>query len=380
MMKLSDEQIQKLIDWFVKFSETKRKWSEGRRSALKENHQWIQPQTIQQMSDSELETKFLDYYKNGGGRQSFNQIFKNRIIRDINRFRKTLLYLLDENVDITQRMNDVLDNLDGEYRIKGMGKALVTSFLMDFNPERYCLWNSKTVLGFFAIGWDVYQASEPSGTAYEKVMAALQKLKNLRPEYNLNFDDIDLFLYTISADEEGKKAIEAVRNGREILMPTVGEKEQIPSEVESMEFPLEKHLEEFIEKKFNGINFDANLELYQTEESSGRQYQTTVGKIDLLAVDNQRREFVVIELKKGKASDDVVGQILRYMAWVKENLAVKDYGNYTVRGIIIAKEMDYKLEYALKQVQNVEFFKYKYTYTYTYTFDLERHSANSQLC
>jgi len=44
-----------------------------------------------------------------------------------------------------------------------------------------------------------------------------------------------------------------------------------------------------------------------------------------------------VELKKGRASDAVVGQTLRYMSFVQEMLAEKDQ---TVHGIIIALEDD----------------------------------------
>lgn len=73
------------------------------------------------------------------------------------------------------------------------------------------------------------------------------------------------------------------------------------------------------------------------------QYSTSVGFIDILCKE-KNGNFVVIELKRGKSSDKVVAQIQRYMAWVIENLA----GNQPVRGIIVVKEYDEKLEYALK--------------------------------
>ena len=82
----------------------------------------------------------------------------------------------------------------------------------------------------------------------------------------------------------------------------------------------------------------------------------------MLAIDRNKKEFVVIELKKGRSSDVVVGQILRYMGWVKENLAVNDYDQYNVRGIIISKEKDERLEYALKMLQNVSVFLYSVSF------------------
>ncbi len=224
---------------------------------------------------------------------------------------------------------------------------------MDYNPEKYCLWNNKTDLGFSVLGLKVYEGKDSKGIAYIKVLDALKNLINLKPELNLSFLDIDLFLHTISAEEEGRKAVEAILEGEDIRF--VENEMDISSDNERMEFVMEKYLEEFIETNFNKINFGAKLELYQDEESNGRQYPTPIGNIDLLAVDKINKEFVVIELKKGRSNDTVVGQILRYMGWIKENMA-KDYN---VRGIIILKERDEKLEYALKLIPNVNLFLYE---------------------
>lgn len=356
-MAVSEEQIKKLIEWFVNSSETKKRFSEHRKKAFEENHKWIQPYVMQNMSDEELEKKFLEYYISGGGRQNLNQIYRDRIIRDKNRFRKTILYLLDESIDIKERIDQILE---GKYRIEGFGKAILTSFLMDYNPKKYCLWNNKTDSGFSVIGWRVYESRDPWSAAYLKVLDALQNLRDLRPEFNLTLDDIDLFLHTISAEEEGNKAVRAITEGTEIKL--VEGAREILTETESMEFAMEKYLEEFIETNFNKIAFGAKLELYQHEESSGRQYPTPIGNIDLLAVDKEKKEFVVIELKKGRSSDVVTGQILRYMGWVKENLA-KDHN---VRGIIIVKEKDERLQYALKMIPTVSLF------IYNVSFDLKK--------
>jgi len=354
-MALSEEQIQKLLDWFVNSSETKERWSEHRKKAFEANHKWVQLDIMKKMPDENLETKFLEYYKSGGGRQNLNQIYRDRIIRDKKRFRETILYLLDEGVNVKERIGQILG---GKYRIEGFGKAILTSFLMDYDSNKYCLWNNKTEMGFSAIGWKVYDSRDSWGTTYLKVLKALQRLRGLKPEFNLTFDDTDLFLHTISAEDEGREAVRAIIEGREILKPIIEEVRQISREVESMEFAMEKYLEEFIEANFSKINLRAKLELYQDEENSGRQYPTPIGNIDLLAVDKEKKEFVVIELKKGRSSDVVIGQILRYMGYVKENLA-KDCN---VRGIIIVKEKDERLEYALKLMPNVNLFIYKVSF------------------
>jgi MoxR-like ATPase len=202
---MTDEQIKKLLDWFVNESGTRKKWSERRQKALDENHRWIQPEVIQQMVDEELEKKFLDYYNTGTGeKQRLNAVYRDRIIRDKALFRQTIGYLLDESIEIKERINQVLE---GSHKIPGFGKAIVTAFLMDYNPDKYCLWNNKTEMGFDVLGWRIYETKDSLGDAYSKVLSALKNLRNLNPENQLTFLDIDLFLHTIAAEEEGKHFI-----------------------------------------------------------------------------------------------------------------------------------------------------------------------------
>jgi RecB family endonuclease NucS len=64
---------------------------------------------------------------------------------------------------------------------------------------------------------------------------------------------------------------------------------------------------------------------------------------------------VVVELKRGMASDDALAQVLRYIGWVKENLA----NGRNVRGLILAEGKDEKLKYALKSVSDVKVLRFK---------------------
>jgi len=361
-MGMSDEQIKRLLKWFVSSSETNKEWSEDRRKAVEENHKWIKPDIIKNMTDDNLEERYLDYYKSGGGRQNLNQIYRDRVIRDKDKFRKMVIYLLDEELNIIKRINEVLS---GSYRIEGAGKALITSFLMDFNPDKYCLWNNKTELGISVLGLEMYEAKDSMGNKYLKVLNKLTYLKDIAPELNLSLGDIDLFLHTISAEREGIERVKQLVEGDlpyDEVIKGVLDEDSLTLSKENVEFVMEKYLEEFIESNFDKINFGAELELYQDEENYGRQYQTPIGKIDLLSKDKKNNDFVIIELKKGKSSDIVIGQILRYMGWVKENLA-KDKN---VRGIIIAKEKDDRIEYALKLMPMVDL------YLYNIKFELNR--------
>lgn len=93
----------------------------------------------------------------------------------------------------------------------------------------------------------------------------------------------------------------------------------------------ERYLEDVLESNLDRL--EAGLRLV------GRQYSTLVGPIDLLARD-QAGNYVVIELKRGRSSDRVVGQILRYLSWVQSNLA----RGPKVRGIIVCHSADKNLQ------------------------------------
>src|SRR3990172_3020110 len=88
---------------------------------------------------------------------------------------------------------------------------------------------------------------------------------------------------------------------------------------------------------------------------SGRQYPTEVGYIDFLCKDRSDGAFVVIELKRGRTSDVVVGQTQRYMGWVKRNLE----SSAPVYGLIIANEIDNKPHYALDVATNISARQYR---------------------
>jgi len=122
------------------------------------------------------------------------------------------------------------------------------------------------------------------------------------------------------------------------------------------EFALESHLAEFIGNNWNKV-FGMQLRIYRDEQGrDGKEYDTKeIGKIDFLCQDDNN-DFVVIELKKGRATDRVLGQIQRYMGWVLENLAQ----GHEVRGLIITPTSeDEQLRYALKVAKYIQWKCYK---------------------
>lgn len=134
------------------------------------------------------------------------------------------------------------------------------------------------------------------------------------------------------------------------------------------EFVLEKHLEDFLVQNWKSTEIGKHYDIYEEDgQPVGQQYPSDTGPIDILAVSKDKKEIVVIELKKGRASDAVVGQVQRYMGYVKEELAEE---NQSVRGIIIAFEDDMNIRRALSVAQSIDF------YTYKVHFKLEKKSGN----
>lgn len=130
---------------------------------------------------------------------------------------------------------------------------------------------------------------------------------------------------------------------------------------------LEEHLREYLaEKGLQGIDKAfSSFELYADDEGKkGELYKVPVGEIDLL-YNNESGDFLVIELKKTEAtSDKVVGQLGRYVGWVREHLAE----NGSVKGIIVCKNPSKRLKYAVKSMKNCEL------YTFSLRFNFESFS------
>jgi hypothetical protein len=146
--------------------------------------------------------------------------------------------------------------------------------------------------------------------------------------------------------------------------PMVGDKFVISP----TEFALETHLEEFIDKNWSHIDFGRSLQRYVTDEENGRQFPAGQWSIDFLCKDTATGSLVVIELKKGQTSDATVGQLLRYMAWVEENIAETDQ---RVEGIIITRDVDDALRYALKKAPGTSVLSYRVDLRYKKSTDVQ---------
>lgn len=125
-------------------------------------------------------------------------------------------------------------------------------------------------------------------------------------------------------------------------------------------FALERHLEDFLVENWAQTDLGREYDIFKEDgEPAGQQYQTDTGPLDILAISKDRKRLLVVELKKGRASDVVVGQTLRYMGYVQEELAEN---GQTVEGAIIAHEDDQRIRRALAVTPTIRFYRYQVSF------------------
>jgi hypothetical protein len=132
--------------------------------------------------------------------------------------------------------------------------------------------------------------------------------------------------------------------------------DQGEAETAEAAFALEYQLRDFIAQNIHIISVDGRaLRLYvDPTGTDGIEFPTAVGPIDILAIDASGH-FFVFELKRGRTPDHVVGQLTRYMGWVKSTIGKgKD-----VYGIIVAKQITDVLRYATTVIPKVSLFEYE---------------------
>ncbi len=121
------------------------------------------------------------------------------------------------------------------------------------------------------------------------------------------------------------------------IYETAAKPDEMPSIAEdtvaagAAEFAYESDLRNYLAKNLSII--EPGFKLYQDEGITGVEFDVGGRRIDILAVD-AKGALVVVELKVSRGYDRVVGQLLRYMAWIRKNQA--DPGQ-KVRGVIIAR-------------------------------------------
>ena len=280
---------------------------------------------IPKLSESEFK-EFLQFKNNkhwtGLHRQG------PKIIADMGKLREALSLLLDDSLLIEERLNETA------LLVNGMGKAIATAILLIVFPEKYGVWNNTSEGGLKTVGlWPKFEKGESLGERYKKVNEILLSLSH---ELQIDLWELDTLWWFVSFDDEPVEEIDE----------------------STKRFGLERHLQEFIRDNWEHLSLSKDWKIFsENGEEVGYEYPCgPIGRIDILAKHRTKPEWLVIELKKGQSSDKVVGQILRYIGWVKKEVA--DSGD-KIRGLIIIHSIDEQLQYAVLATNDIEVMTYE---------------------
>jgi hypothetical protein len=141
-----------------------------------------------------------------------------------------------------------------------------------------------------------------------------------------------------------------------------GEEVEVEENLEddSTSFALEHQLRDFIGNNLSVLTFEGKkLRLYSDPVTgrTGIEFPTDVGFIDILAIDDFGN-FYVFELKRARSSDQAIGQLARYMGWLKHNIGK----NKGVQGVIVAKAISDNLRFSVSVIPNVGLFEYEISF------------------
>jgi len=272
----------------------------------------------------------------------------NLITEDMNKLIKAFKVLLDESKDIKKRLN-FLFPLNKPGYIKGLGRAIITPILMIVYPDKYGVYNSKSESSLKILKLlPKFKSKDSFADRYVKIN---QILNDLASQYSVNLWQLDWLLGWIDLGRpiiQSKDQIE--------LMETSSDK---TLQERYGDFELESHLEDFLIENWDKLDIGKKYQILEKDgDIIGQQYSTSpagVGIIDILAKSKDNKEWLVVELKKGRSGDQVVGQILRYMGWLRKNKAQADE---KIKGLIIVGEVDDKIKYSLSSLSDISLMTY----------------------
>jgi hypothetical protein len=263
---------------------------------------------------------------------------------NIGALRKALSVLVDESKPIEKRLDQLIPRGKAPM-VPGLGRAVLTAILQVAYPDKYGVWNMTSEDAMKSLkAWPVFDSRDSFGERYLRVNEIPLFLAG---ELSIDLWTLDFLWWYVKAFSD---AAETSRS--EAVSVVAAEAEEGKAQ-----FGLERYLQAFLEDNWDKTPLGKEWALYEEDgEIVGAQYKTgDIGRIDLLAHDTKKGRWLVIELKKDQSSDETVGQVLRYMGWVEENLARGE----AVQGLIIAQSADEKLRLALKHTKDVDVLLYE---------------------
>ncbi|UWG49199.1 hypothetical protein AArcCO_4024 (plasmid) [Halalkaliarchaeum sp. AArc-CO] len=261
---------------------------------------------------------------------------RSMMTEDMDRLRDGLQTLVNEEKDLASRVQTAKEQVDG------MGKATISAILVTAFPDKYGVWNNRSEEALKQLDvWPDFERGSDFGHRYVRVNDVLLNLSN---ELDLDLWELDALLgYVVKYDEDQQETIEDTEA--------------------TGEFVKERHLHQYLINHWEQMEFSEEWEIYSDADDpeAGVEFSTGIGRPDILLTHTSEPKVCVLELKKGSTSDRAVGQLLRYVGWVRGNL--KDLEgvspNADVEGRLVVNEPSEKLEYAISVVPELMLYEYE---------------------
>lgn len=269
----------------------------------------------------------------------------NQIVSDMDGLRAALGVLLDEGRPLTDRLRELRPK-NRDPLVKGLARSVITPILLIAHPEKYGVLNQVAESAMLDLG--IWPQLERGADFADKYSAVNAILLDLARELETDLWTLDALWWGVAPEEEaGSEEFETDRT--------------LPDTDEQI-FGLELHLHDFLRDNWDQTELGCDWALLEEDgEVIGYKYNTReVGEIDLLARHRTDQRWLVVELKRGRTSDQAVGQALRYRGWVRRKLASPDE---PVEAIVIGHAVDPKLMYALDGVEGVSALTYSVRFT-----------------
>ena len=275
---------------------------------------------------------------------------------DMPRLREALALLVDEELSLKTRLNRLRPK-SGDPMIKGLARSVITAVLHIVYPKKYGVLNNTAKEGMKQVGvWPEFSWGASFADRYEAVNRVLL---DLAQELRIDLWTLDALWWRLTL--KGSPRFDGAAAGTSQEQSQTGEPVESPHRDSGGSFALERHLHEFLVDNWPRTDLAGEWELLEEDgEIVGSHYATReIGEIDLLARHRKDNRWLVIELKRNQSSDNTVGQTLRYMGWVRRNLAAE---GGTVEGLIICGEIDRKLQYALDGQRSIRCMTYQVSF------------------
>lgn len=306
---------------------------EQKDSVFDEYQSIFQPTEIGSLTEQEFK-EFLLYENN----RHWTGLHRKRSMMtdDMEQLRDGLRSLVDEEQDLASRVQNTKEKVDG------MGKATISAILVTAYPEKYGVWNNRSEEALKQLDvWPDFEYGSDFGQRYDRVN---EILLDLSTELGLDLWDLDALLgYLVGIEEDPLETVEDTEA--------------------TGEFAKEQHLQQYLVNHWEKMGLSDQWEIYSDSDDpeAGVEFSTGIGRPDILLTHTSDARICILELKKGSTSDRAVGQILRYIGWVRAHLDDLEgvSADAEVEGRLIVSDSSEKLEYAMAVIPELTLYEYE---------------------